>query len=144
MSEPEDQELWGGARGYGVGARGYGVGARGYGSHEILLSALGLFRFSILDSQSQSQSQSQSLDKNIISNTHDPVHIILTLVCMSGPPGGDSRSGARRRRSGWLRSIRSSSSDRPMAIPSTVASAVAARRSVLSFFEKDARVAQSG
>ena len=50
--------MWGGAIGYGVGARGYGVGARGYGSHEILLSALGLFRFSILDSQSQSQSQS--------------------------------------------------------------------------------------
>ena len=53
--EPEDFcfELWGGARGYGVGARGYGVGARGYGTHEIILSALGLFRFSILDSQSQ-------------------------------------------------------------------------------------------
>ena len=34
---------------------------------EILLSALGLFRFSILDSQSHSQSQSQSLD-NIFLN----------------------------------------------------------------------------
>ena len=45
------QELWGGARGYGVGARGYGVGARGYGSHEILLSALGLGVVLILDSQ---------------------------------------------------------------------------------------------
>ena len=32
-------------------------------AHEIILSALGLFRFSILDSQSHSQSQSQSLDK---------------------------------------------------------------------------------
>ena len=53
---------------------------------------------------------------------------MIIIPCISGPPGGDTRSGARRRRSGWLRSIRSSSSDRPMAIPNTVASAVAARR----------------
>jgi len=52
----------------------------------------------------------------------------LQWMYPEGPPGGDTRSGARRRRSGWLRSIRSSSSDRPMAIPNSVASAVAARR----------------
>ena len=45
----------------------------GWVAHEILLSALGLFRFSILDSQSHSQSQSQSLDNFIILSTdhHD-------------------------------------------------------------------------
>ena len=35
------QELWGGARGYGVRARGYGVRARGYGTLKILVSAPG-------------------------------------------------------------------------------------------------------
>ena len=34
-----DQELWGGASGYGVRASGYGVGASGYGSLVILVSA---------------------------------------------------------------------------------------------------------
>jgi len=37
--EPVDQELWGGASGYGVRASGYGVGASGYGSLVIIVSA---------------------------------------------------------------------------------------------------------
>ena len=38
---------------------------------------------------------------------------------MIGPPGGDRDRSARRRRAGWFRSNRSSSTDRPMAIPQT-------------------------
>ena len=38
-SQSLQQELWGGARGYGVRARDYGVGARGYGSLVILVTA---------------------------------------------------------------------------------------------------------
>ena len=48
-----------------------------------------------------------------------------------GPPGGE-RMGARRRRSRWLRSIRSASTDRPVAVPNSVgqnsSSTAAARR----------------
>ena len=36
--EPVDQELLGGASGYGVRASGYGVGASGYGSLVIIVS----------------------------------------------------------------------------------------------------------
>ena len=46
--------------------------------------------------------------------------------CFLGPPGGE-RAGSRRRRPGWLRSIRSSSSDRPMAIPHSASNAAARR-----------------
>ena len=44
-------KLWGGTAGYMLGTAGYMVG--GWVAHEIILSALGLFRFAILDSQSQ-------------------------------------------------------------------------------------------
>jgi len=53
----------------------------------------------------------------------------LQWMYPEGPPGGD-RAGSRRRRPGWLRSIRSSSSDRPMSIPHSASNAAARRLSV--------------
>ena len=55
----------------------------------ILLSALGLFRFSIFDSQSQSQSQSQSLDNNDNDNDNDNDRCgLYILLSFGGHEGG--------------------------------------------------------
>ena len=49
----------------------------------ILLSALGLFRFSIFDSQSHSQSQSQSLDNSQMNRSLSSVQ----AQCFEKPQG---------------------------------------------------------
>ena len=54
-------------------------------------------------------------------------HCSLTRVFAAGPPGSSRRPGGLRRRSRWLRSMRSSSTDRPVSIPENVTNNTARR-----------------